>query len=156
MRHSKTVTLATVSRVTRGIGANVIGTPTSVQWDRASPRRLKATEEEAGGQARRNQINIAINRDGGGCPGAWISCLGGKSLSITAPGGTGPEETNLRGTYAAHTNTSLSQKRKHLFARLAHRSLKNKKSLTAAEPTGCDDGTVIDIDAPSCCGSGAR
>lgn len=86
------------------MGANIIRTtPTSVRWDQASPRRLKVTEEEAGGQARRNQVNITINRDepaGGGKgegAGAWISCHGGKSLSIRAPGGTGPEETNLRG-----------------------------------------------------------
>ncbi|CAG01893.1 unnamed protein product [Tetraodon nigroviridis] len=36
---------------------------------------------------------------------------------------------------------------------LADRSLKNKKSLTAAELSGCHDGTVIDIDVLSCCGS---
>lgn len=39
---------------------------------------------------------------------------------------------------------------------LADRSLKNKKSLTAAELSGCHDGTVIDIDVLSCCGSSAH
>lgn len=39
---------------------------------------------------------------------------------------------------------------------LADRSLKNKKSLTAAEPSGCHDGTVIDIDVLSCSGSSAH
>lgn len=100
------------------MGANIIQTtPTSVRWDQASPRCLKATEEEAGGQARRNQINITINGDwaaggggGGEGAGAWISCHGGKSLSITAQGGTGPEETNLRGDVSrTHENFAVTK-----------------------------------------------
>lgn len=70
-----------------------------------------------------------------------------------------PKRQTLEG-HKPHTLKFCCQKSvntfSHVGACLAYRFLKNRKSLTAAEPTGCDDGTVIDIDALSCCGRGAR
>lgn len=71
-----------------------------------------------------------------------------------------PKRQTLGGGRKPHTQKLCCHKSVNTFSRvgacLAYRFLKNKKSLTAAEPSGGDDGTVIDIDALSCCGSGAR
>lgn len=59
-----------------------------------------------------NKWRLGGRRAGGGGEGAgaWISCHGGKSLSITAQGGTGPEETNLRGDVSrTHENFAVTK-----------------------------------------------
>lgn len=58
-----------------------------------------------------NKWRLGGRRGGGGeGAGAWISCHGGKSLSITAQGGTGPEETNLRGDVSrTHENFAVTK-----------------------------------------------
>lgn len=127
---------------------------------RPQPRHLKVTEEEAGGQGKRNQISITTN-------GGWAAGRGkvrarehgfpatevSRCQSEPREGRRPPKRRTVEGR-EPHEHKLSCHKSVNTFSRvgacLAYRPLKNKKSLTAAELPACDDGTVIDIDAPSC------